>query len=577
MASSEFEKPNAALHLHRGAEQRNAYHKRTALPGVRCKRLIMIEASPSAYPSGMLAVGKTKVHKQEETSRRFSTTQHPFYCGIDLHARSMDVCVVRQEREILLHRNRKAAPEPFLTAVAPSRDGRVVAVECLCTWSWLADLWVQEGLPFVLGHALSMKALHGGKATNDQIDSHKIAAVLRGGMLPQASVSPAEMRATRDLRRRRTPLMRKRAALLAHGQHTNSHYHVPEIGKQIADKAHRHGGAERCDDAAVHKTMAVDLALLTSDDALLTELELSLLTTAQHHDAHTLSLVHTVPGLGTMLRRVLRYAIHDIRRCPRVPDFASYTRLGKCRKASGGKRLGTSGKKIGQAHRTWAFSEAAPLFLRNNEPGQKLLARLEKQHATGKALSILAHTWGRAISSMRKRTVAFAMERVRQTEGSRAGEPGASLDPAGDAPASSTPDVRRDCVCARHGVHRPCSPERWRLIGYPLWLLTRRRWSPPGACAAPPPRLALTGESTTLRPPCASDGMRGRHYCSVAEGNRHAALPSPQRWRLHRNTCVVPPCLVGTWARKSRQNTGLDAAAAGSYTAEKKQKIRSQG
>jgi hypothetical protein len=42
-------KPNAALHLHRGAEQRDAYHKRTALPGVRCKHLILIEAPCSAY------------------------------------------------------------------------------------------------------------------------------------------------------------------------------------------------------------------------------------------------------------------------------------------------------------------------------------------------------------------------------------------------------------------------------------------------------------------------------------------------------------------------------------------------
>jgi hypothetical protein len=44
-----------------------------------------------------------------------------------------------------------------------------------------------------------MKAIHGGTAKNDQIDSHKIAALLRGGLLPQASVSPAAMRATRDL------------------------------------------------------------------------------------------------------------------------------------------------------------------------------------------------------------------------------------------------------------------------------------------------------------------------------------------------------------------------------------------
>jgi hypothetical protein len=54
-----------------------------------------------------------------------------------------------------------------------------------------------------------MKAIHGGKAKNDKIDSQKIAALLRGGMLPQAYVYPAERRATRDLLRRRTGYPRK--------------------------------------------------------------------------------------------------------------------------------------------------------------------------------------------------------------------------------------------------------------------------------------------------------------------------------------------------------------------------------
>jgi hypothetical protein len=38
----------------------------------------------------------------------------------------------------------------------------------------------------VLGHALSRKAMHDGKAKHDNIDSHKIAVLLRGGLLPQA-------------------------------------------------------------------------------------------------------------------------------------------------------------------------------------------------------------------------------------------------------------------------------------------------------------------------------------------------------------------------------------------------------
>jgi hypothetical protein len=69
--------------------------------------------------------------------------------------------------------------------------------------------------------------------------------------------------------------------------------------------------------------------------------------------------------------------------------------------------LGTSGKKIGSAHLKRAFAEAAALFLRSNEPGQKSLARLEKQHDQGKALSILAHQLARAVYYMLKRKTAF--------------------------------------------------------------------------------------------------------------------------------------------------------------------------
>ncbi len=254
---------------------------------------------------------------------RFYTNQHQFYCGIDLHARSMYVCILSQAGEILLHRNMKAAPAPFLQAIAPYREGLVVAVECIFTWYWLADLCGQEGIPFVLGHALYMRAIHGGKAKNDKIDSHKIATLLRGGMLPQAYVYPAEMRATRDLLRRRMHLMRKRSELLSHVQNTNSQYNLPEIGPNLAYKANRRGVAERFADAAVQKNIEVDLALITYYDELLRDLELSIIQTAKKHDANTLYLLQTVPGIGKILSLVLLYEIHDIARFPRGQDFVS--------------------------------------------------------------------------------------------------------------------------------------------------------------------------------------------------------------------------------------------------------------
>ena len=184
---------------------------------------------------------------------------------------------------------------------------------------------------------------------------------------------------------------------------------MPEIGKTIASKANRQGVAERFEAAAVHKTIAVDLALITYDDELLKDLALSILQTAKSHDANTLYLVQTVPGMGKIFSLVLLSASHHIDRVASVQDLASSCRLVTCRKASGGQRWGSSGKNIGNAHLTGAFAEAAPLFLRHNPQGQKLWSRLEKTPGTGKALSSLAHKRGRAVYCMLKRQGAFAM------------------------------------------------------------------------------------------------------------------------------------------------------------------------
>jgi hypothetical protein len=194
-----------------------------------------------------------------------------------------------------------------------------------------------------------MKAIHGGKAKNDKIDAHKIAVLLRGGMIPTAYVYPAEMRSTRDLLRRRMHLMHHRSELLAHVQNTNSQYNLPDIGKKLVYKTNREGVAERFPDAGVRSSVAMDLKLIGAYDDILRGVELEILRNAKQHDA---------PGLSSTRHRSRRrqdfgsghsLRSHDIRRFPRVQDFVSYCRLVKSKKESAGKCYGTSGNKIGNA------------------------------------------------------------------------------------------------------------------------------------------------------------------------------------------------------------------------------------
>jgi transposase len=230
-----------------------------------------------------------------------------------------------------------------------------------------------------------------------------MAVLLRGGLLPHADVYPADMRPTRDLLRRRMSRVRQRAALLTHVQPTASQSHLPALGKPSAYKANREGVAERFPDPAVQQHSEVDLTRIEHYDRLLRDLELAMVQTAKPHAPHTLYRLPSVPGIGTMLSLVLVYDMQTIDRFPRVQDFVSYGRLVKCAKASAGTRDDTSGTKRGNASLQWAFSEAAILFLRSHPEGQRDFARLEKRHGNGKALTVLAHRWARAVSDRLRR------------------------------------------------------------------------------------------------------------------------------------------------------------------------------
>jgi len=344
---------------------------------------------------------------------RFYTTTHQYYCGIDLHARVMYLCIINSDGEIVLHRNMKADPESLLKAIEPYRPDIVVGVECIFTWYWVADLCAEEEIPFTLGHALYMKAIHGGKAKNDRIDSGKIAAMLKGGMFPMAYVYPAKMRATRDLLRRRNYLVRKRADLIGHVQNTNSQYNQPPFGAcNIAHKCRREEVLSHFIDPDVYMSMKTNMDMIAQFAIQIRAIEKHVLDNAKNHDPQSLHLLRTIYGIGKVLSLTILYEIGDIDRFPRVQNFASYSRLVKCARESAGKRYGTSGSKIGNVHLKWAFSEAAVLFLRGNPEGMKYKKRLEMKHGKAKSLSILAHKLGRTTYYMLKRKNAFDMKKL---------------------------------------------------------------------------------------------------------------------------------------------------------------------
>jgi len=307
----------------------------------------------------------------------------------------MYICILDQAGKILIHKNISTSPKDFLRIIEPFLPDIAITVECIFTWYWIADLCQEENIPFILGHALYMKAIHGAKTKNDKIDSHKIAVLLRGGMIPMSYVYPAEMRSTRDLLRRRMHFMHKRSELLSHIQNTRSQYNLPEF--------------------SVRKSIDLNLTLLKQYDILLNDVELYLTRHAKEHDPNNLYLLHTIPGVGKILALVLLYEIHDINRFERVQNFSSYARLIKPQKKSAGKVTGSGNRKIGNAYLKWAFSEATLLLIREKQEIKDFHLKLKNKHGKARALAIISHKIGRTVYFMIKNQQAFDMNKFLST------------------------------------------------------------------------------------------------------------------------------------------------------------------
>ena len=408
--------------------------------------------------------------------------------------------------------------------------------------TWRAAVCAREGLPCVLGHALYLKAIHGGKAQHDPIDAPKMAVVLRGGRLPQADVYPADRRATRDLLRRRLPLMRTRAERLAPIQQTHRQQNRPDLGKQLAYQAHRDGVAERFPAPAVQQRREVALALIHPYDRRFGDLERSLRTTAQPHPAPPLSRRRPVPGSGAVLRLGRRYASHAIGRFPRVQAVVSSGRLVQCPQASAGTRCGTAGPQLGHASLTGACAEGAVVCLRHTPAGPTSLTPREKTPGQGTAFTRLAHQLGRAGYDLFKRPTAGDRRPFLSGAWNGVGEPKTSRDDPGLSLSGG-----RGHACSAASWHAaehkgPVARILGPWIGPPLRLLYRRREACSVDVGCPSPAPGTHGRTRAVPPRLCGGrdestdtllGRRGRHHRRLCTPHRDGDRASIRVWCRH--------------------------------------------
>src|SRR5215510_16277910 len=265
-----------------------------------------------------MEVAPSRLHRTSTRRPSMRTFQPPantrFYAGVDLHARAAFVVVLDRDGQVVFAKNLPAQPEPFLRAVQPFRAGLLVACACVHCWYWLADTCRDHAIPFVLGHAWAMKAVHGAKTKCDRKDAEAIARLLKGGNFPPAYAYPRERRSLRDLLRARLRLVRQRAELYGHVHTARRQANRPPVSSDVKYKSKRAAITQDIADPFVRRRVETDLALLEPLDTTIRQLEAEIEEAARGHYPTELAVLQSTPGIGPILSLTILLEVDTIDR-----------------------------------------------------------------------------------------------------------------------------------------------------------------------------------------------------------------------------------------------------------------------
>lgn len=342
-----------------------------------------------------------------------TTEGKKYFCGIDLHADVMYVCILNKGGAVQYHQELPTDFKVLLASLKPYLGKIAVACESTFNWYWLADGCRKNKIEFYLGHALYMKLIHGGKTKNDKIDAKVIADLLRTGFFPPAYPYPQEMRETRDLLRRRSHYVQMHSEMLRHMKtllYQQGYMHLPDISSLRGAKLRAvFEGYKLPDDATF--SMQVDLDTLEHLTNLNFALEQRINERAKGHDNESLRILRTIRGCGTIISLTILYEIHQIERFPTVQKFSSYSRVVKNERSSHGKKQGSKNNKIGNPYLRWAFGQVAIMVQRFYPSIKTYTAKLTKKYGKGKAYTYLAHKLAVAVYYMLKNKEGFDAKR----------------------------------------------------------------------------------------------------------------------------------------------------------------------
>jgi transposase len=262
------------------------------------------------------------------------------YVGLDVHQRRSSVCILDGDGKTVKRLEVRGDWSKLLERVAEVPRPFSVCYEASCGYGYLYERLSTMASHVSVAHPGQLRLIYNSKKKNDKVDAAKLAKLLYVDMVPQVHVPNSDVRAWRALILYRHRLMdrrvgvknRIRAMLRGLGI-------VCPPGKKLWSRK----GIKWLKDRPMGELPALQRDMAAEE---LEELNAKI-ARAQRQldklaDAHPgVTLLKTIPGVGTRTAEAIVAYVDDIKRFSRVRKLGSYFGLVPCQDASAGRdRLG---------------------------------------------------------------------------------------------------------------------------------------------------------------------------------------------------------------------------------------------
>jgi transposase len=337
----------------------------------------------------------------------------PLYGGIDLHSNSNQSAILNEDRKRIMRRKLENNPALILNFWEPYKADLVgIAVESTFNWYWLIDLLQENGYRVHLANPAAMQKYKGLKHTDDNHDAFWLAELLLLGILPEGYIFPKELRALRDVLRKRLHFVRVRTGLILSLQNIVTR----NSGTKLSSNDLK---ALKEDRAQIYLQTNEDLRLAgsaskTAIDALTRQvrrIEGAVVRKLTLQTPYTQLL--TLPGVGRIVASTIMLETGPIERFSQVGCYASYCRKVNSRWTSNEKVKGHGNKKNGNKYLAWAFGEAAERARIFHKASREFYQRkLRQKKHPALAHGALAHKLARAAYYLLRDNVPFDQEKM---------------------------------------------------------------------------------------------------------------------------------------------------------------------